>query len=54
MICLEFGWFLNGLWVVWLVCGWLGCFVDSLDDLWVVSSFTANFKKERDNYPINP
>ena len=39
---LIIGWFLGGLWMVWLVCGWFGWFVGGLTGLWVVSSFTAN------------
>ena len=28
-----------------MVCGWFGWFVDSLDGLLIVSSFTANVKR---------
>ena len=42
LVCGFFGWFVDGLGVVW---GWFGWFVGDLAGLaglWVVSSFTAN------------
>ena len=33
LLCRWFGWFMTGLWVMWLVYRW---FVGSLGDLWVI------------------